>query len=145
MHTMMYSINGLLTTVNKVIPLLKQFSKNRNQGQCYRLGLQLRPRDDLDQTLPNITTATTEAVARRCSVKRFSKKFRKIHRKTPVSVSFLIVEFLRTLFFTEHLRWLLLPLPHLQLIETSWINLLVLKTEKTENLLFVDNNKIVLQ
>ena len=32
----------------------------------------------------------TEAVAQRCSVKKVFLKFRKIHRKTPVPVSFLI-------------------------------------------------------
>ena len=32
----------------------------------------------------------TEVVAQRCSVKKVFLKFRKIHRKTPVRVSFLI-------------------------------------------------------
>ena len=54
-----------------------------------------------------------EAVAQRCSVKRCSQKFRKIHRKTPVpkrlwhrcfSVNF--PKFLRTPFIIEHLWWL---------------------------------------
>ena len=59
----------------------------------------------------------------RCSVKKCSEKFRKIHRKTPVPESFFKLicnkrgsgtgvldfeKFLRTLFPTEHLQWLLL-------------------------------------
>ena len=64
--------------------------------------------------------------------KKFLKKFRKCHRKTPVVESFLIklqvcnfikkrlqhkyfpvkfAKFLRTPFFTKHLRWLLLKAP----------------------------------
>ena len=74
---------------------------------------------------------TIEAIVQRCSVKRCSYKFRKIHRKTPVPQSeentsdrprpatllkkrlwhkcFLVnfVKFLRTPFFIEHLSWLL--------------------------------------
>ena len=70
-----------------------------------------------------------EVVVQRCSVKRCSYKFRKIHRKTPVSESFSkvaglrpalkkrlwhrsflvnFVKFVRTPFHTEHLRRVLL-------------------------------------
>ena len=68
----------------------------------------------------------TEAVVRGWSLKMYSQKFRKIHRKTPVcscrpepasllkkslwhrSFPVYFAEFPRTPFFTEHLRWLLL-------------------------------------
>ena len=62
----------------------------------------------------------SEAVVQRCSVKRCSLKFHKIHRKTlvPGSLFYQIaglrqfVKFVNTL-FTEHLWWLLLKNQHL--------------------------------
>ena len=61
-----------------------------------------------------------EAVVRRCSSKKMFLKIRKFHRKTPVLESLFnqdagfqvfsckICEIFRTMFFTEHLQWLLL-------------------------------------
>ena len=51
-----------------------------------------------------------EAVVRRCSVKKCSYKFFKIHRKTSVNFA----KFLRTTFFKEHFRRLLLNKPVLE-------------------------------
>ena len=67
--------------------------------------------------------------------KRCSKKFCKIHRKTPVPETLSLkkslwhwwlpvnfAKFLKTSFFTEHLRWLLLS-------QAMWIGLLYWKVE----------------
>ena len=52
--------------------------------------------------------ASTETVVQRCSIKKCSQKFRKIHSKTPVPESQVfsceIFKIPKSAFFTEHLR-----------------------------------------
>ena len=78
----------------------------------------------LSLELAFIFSGSKEAVAHRCPAKKRSLKFRKIHRKTPARVSFLIKLHTRpiTYFFIKIILWhMCFPVSFAKFLTTSFV------------------------